>query len=82
VADGALPEAARPVHVLLSVRVPERRSLAADEDHGLLRLADDGVRVQHVRHVEASELARLHRHSWFLTVFIVVYSSIVCGPCS
>ena len=44
-------------------------------------MADDRVRVDDVRGVKPRELL-LERHTAFLTVFNVVYSSIVCGPCS
>ncbi len=81
-ADGALPEPARSVDVLLAVRVPERRAGPAHEDERLGRPSDDRVGMEHVRHVEAGKLGRGDAHSWFLTVFSTVYSSIVCGPCS
>jgi hypothetical protein len=77
VPDGALPEPARAVDVLLSLVVPEQRALPARPDDRLLRAADDGVRVNDVRAVELRQ-----SHSAFRTVFKLVYSSIVSGPCS
>jgi hypothetical protein len=87
VADGALPEAARAVDVLAPLGVPEQRALAAHPHDGRIGMADDRMRVDDVRGIEPRELLlerllRRLRHTAFLTVFNVVYSSIVCGPCS
>ena len=76
--DGALPQAAGAVDVLVAVDVPEPGALTARPDERLGGLSDDGVRMDHVCPVERGQVS----HTAFLTVLSVVYSSIVCGPCS
>ena len=77
VPDRALPQPACPVHVLPAVDVPERRTLAPRPDDRRRRRSHDRMRMQHVRLIELGQV-----HNVCLTVFSVVYSSIVCGPCS
>ena len=56
-ADGALPEAARAIDVLLAVDVPEQCSLAARPDDRRRRTAHDGMGMDDVRGVELGERA-------------------------
>ena len=77
VADGALPEPARAVDVLVPLDVPETSAVAARPDDRILGTPDDRVRMDHMSAIELVQV-----HSACRTVLKVVYSSIVCGPCS